>query len=228
MADEKVVVTPDAEVDETAEKIMDGSNTDAKAKADADAKVIADKVASDKATADAEAKTKTDAEAKAKSEADAKAAEKFELKLPKGSLLDASAIEKTVAFAKEQGLSPKHAQALLDRESNLLSAHADGQQKAFKELSSAWMEQSKTDKEFGGEEFPKNAELAKRVVSRFGSDELKKGLDATGFGNHPDLVRMLVRIGKAMSEDQLVMPGSKTAATKELADVFYDSTDKKE
>jgi hypothetical protein len=153
---------------------------------------------------------------------------KFELKLPKGSLLDASALERIVSFAKEQGLTPKHAQALLDRESNLLTEHADGQKKAFDAVTSEWVEQSKQDKEFGGEKFAENAELAKRVVHRFGSKELLNGLNETKFGNHPELVRMLVRIGKAMSEDQLVMPGKSTAATKDMADVFYGGSTEKQ
>src|SRR3990172_2365452 len=42
--------------------------------------------------------------------------EKYEIKLPEGSLLDASEIERTVTLAKEQGLSNKTAQALLDHQ----------------------------------------------------------------------------------------------------------------
>ena len=147
---------------------------------------------------------------------------KFELKLPEGSLLDAGAIERTVAFAKEQGLTPKAAQAMLDRESKLLTTNADSQKEAWDKGTVQWLEASKVDKEFGGEAFPKNAELAKRVVERFGTPELMKGLTETGFGNHPELVRLMVRIGKAMDEDQLVLPGAKnTAAPKEMHDVFY-------
>lgn len=151
--------------------------------------------------------------------------EKYDIKLPEGSKLDDGAIERTVSFAKERGLTTKVAQELLDRESKMLGSYAESQHKAFKDIAAGWIDQAKADKEFGGEAFPANVELAKRVVTRYGSDELKKGLEETGFGNHPDLVRMLVRIGKSMSEDQLVMPGKNTTADKrDMAEVFYGQT----
>jgi len=150
-----------------------------------------------------------------------KAPEKYDLKLPEGSLLGQDRLEKIASFAKERGFSNDVAQEILNRENALLVSYAEGQQVEAKKLSGTWMESSRTDKEFGGTEFGKNAELAKRVVQRYGSDELKKGLSETGFGNHPELVRMLVRIGKTMSEDQLVMPGSQSAETKKIEDVFY-------
>jgi hypothetical protein len=216
MADEIIKKADDA----TAEKIMDGNAPDGGGKAP------------DGATgpAGATGPGPTGAAQTGPAGATGPAGEiKFELKLPEGSLLDASAIERTVAFAKEQGLSPKAAQAMLDRESNLLSSNAERQRTEWDKATNGWMDASKSDKEFGGEAFPKNAELAKRVITRFGTPELMKGLTETGFGNHPELVRLMVRIGKEMDDDQLVMPGSQAAAApKDIADVFYGSTEKKE
>lgn len=218
MADE-ILDEKDASAEETAK--AEATATEVKAKAEADAKA--------KGEADVKVKAEADTKAKAEAETKVKATyEKFEFKLPQGSLLDAGAIERTVAFAKERGLSAEHAQALLDRESKLLTTHAEGQQKTLKDVTAKWIETAKADSEIGGEKFAENAELAKRVIARFGSDGLKKGLEETGLGNHPDLVRVFMKIGRAMSEDQLVLPGSKTAATRDMADLFYGSTDKKE
>lgn len=150
------------------------------------------------------------------------APEKYDLKLPEGSLLEASEIEKIASLAKERGLSNKDAQALLDDRSKLLDSYAGKQKETWGKETGRWLEVTKADPEIGGEAFGKNAELAKRVVTRFGTPELMQGLNETGFGNHPELVRLMVRIGKAMDDDQLVMPGSKTPAVeKNLADVFY-------
>jgi len=155
--------------------------------------------------------------------------EKYELTLPEGSLLTAEAIERTATFAKEQGLSNKAAQAVLDRESKALSSYAESQKESWEKETVAWLETAKTDKETGGEEFGKNAELAKRVITRYGTKEFASGLSATGFGNHPELFRFVLRIGKAMGEDQLVLPGSQTPAeTKDMADLFYGGSEKKE
>ena len=121
----------------------------------------------------------------------------------------------------------------MDRDSKLLNSYAEKQQQLFEETTGKWLGEAKADPEiFGGSEevFAKNAEVAKRVVDKFGTPELKQGLNSTGFGNHPELVRMLVKIGKSMTEDQLVIPNSKgPAAQKSMEDVFYgEKQEKKE
>ncbi len=155
---------------------------------------------------------------------------KYELKLPEGSKLSADAVEKTASFAKERGLSNEDAQKLLDRDSQLLDSYVEKQQLEFAGMRQVWFDAAKTDKEIGGENFGKNAELAKRVVDRYGDPELKEGLNATGFGNHPALIRLLVKIGSSMKEDQLILPGAQTTGQqKDMADIFYgESTSKQQ
>ena len=142
--------------------------------------------------------------------------EKYNLALPKDSLLDPTAIEEISSFAKENGLSNEEAQDILEGESVKLAAHVD-------KLKEKWSTEWKNDKEIGGAEFEKNAELAKRVIDRFGTDGLKNELNKWGYGNHPELGRLLVKIGKAMAEDTLRMPGSQPAGEqrKSLAEVLY-------
>lgn len=148
--------------------------------------------------------------------------EKYDLKVPEGSPLDASHVEKVAALAKERGLSNEEAQAIVDRDNQTISGFANGQQEQFKKQQEVWKEQSSKDSEFGGAEFAKNAELSKRVLERFGSDELRFALDATGLGNHPELIRFVYRIGKMMSEDQLVIPKANTGGQqKSMEEVFY-------
>jgi hypothetical protein len=160
------------------------------------------------------------------------APEKYELKLPEGSNLEQAHLDEIATIAKQRGLSNEDAQAMVDRESNLLDKYAEGQQKNFVETTSKWGEESKSDPEiYGGsdENFAKNSELAKRVLDRYGSPELKQGLNATGFGNHPELVKFVLRIGKSMSEDQLIIQSSKESADKSMEEVFYgDKQEKKE
>lgn len=146
----------------------------------------------------------------------------YDIKLPEGSQLPEGQLERTVAFAKAQGLSKEAAQSMLDQQNELLASNAESQKEAWTKETEAWVKVAKEDKETGGEEFGKNAELAKRVIDRFGTKELKEGLTATGFGNHPELFRFVTRIGKAMSDDKLVVPGAQTPAeTKDMADLFY-------
>jgi hypothetical protein len=149
--------------------------------------------------------------------------EKYELKLPENSPLSPKALEEIALIAKEQGLTQKQAEALVTRESAAMSALLKTQVEELQVKSQKWVDELKVDKELGGEAFQKNVEMASRVVGRFGSDQLKTILDQSGFGNHPELVRVFSRIGKAMSEDQLVQPGAsaQSKSGRSMEDIFY-------
>ena len=148
--------------------------------------------------------------------------EKYELKLPDGSLLDSKAVEKIATFAKENGLTNTEAQAVLERENQAVVSYVEGQREMLAQKQKEWVETVKNDKELGGDGFTKNVEMAKRVVERYGSDALKQALTDSGLGNHPELVRFVARIGHAMSEDQLVIPGAGTPSGKKfMEDIFY-------
>lgn len=148
----------------------------------------------------------------------------IKLTLPSGSQLDAEHVKSITDFAKSRKLSQEQAQALLERENQTVSTYVEGQKQAAEKTKTGWVDELKADKEIGGEAFDKNVELAKRVAKRFGSEAFLKGLAETGFGNHPELVRAFVRIGKAMSEDQFVHGGNTTGAKKSPEEVFYGAS----
>jgi len=159
-----------------------------------------------------------------------KPVEKYEIKLPENSKLDAKHLESIVQYAKERGLSNEDAQAILDRDSKLRDSFEqtikEAQLNELETISNDWAKQAKDDKEIGGESFNKNVEMSKRVIERYGTEEFKKALDDTGLGNHPELLRVFSRIGKAMSEDQLVIPGThpSTKTKKRPEEILYGNT----
>ena len=201
------------------ESLFDDTAKAAEAKVIAD-KAIADKAISDKAAADAKAAEEAKAK-EAKPEEKKAAPEKYDFKLPEGSKLSKAEVDEVAAFSKEQGLSQEQAQKILERESKLADGRDAKNLAQLQEATVQWLEAAKADKEIGGEAFPKHAELAKRVVERFGTKEFKDELNRTGLGNHPELVRVFTRIGKSMSDDQFVQPGSQTAEKTDLATKFY-------
>lgn len=154
----------------------------------------------------------------------------YKLNLPKDSLLDQAALDDVISFAKEKGLTNEEAQDILEGENARLAAYVDKQkaqqEEAWKKQTEDWITEWKNDKEIGGADFKKNSELAKRVIDRFGDAAFKEELNRTGFGNHPGLGRLLVKLGKAMSEDQLVLPGAAPASAgkKSTAEVFYPTS----
>jgi len=62
-------------------------------------------------------------------------------------------------------------------------------------------------------------------VNKFGSPNLIKTLDETGFGDHPELIRLLSKIGKTMKEDDFVLPGVQQGGEKkDMAALLYGGT----
>jgi len=160
-----------------------------------------------------------------------KVPDNYTLTKPEKSLLSDEAVARIAAFAKEQGLTNDKAQALLNRESQVVadarqqfSVEADAK---LGEMQKTWITTAKDDQEIGGANFAENAEVARRVLATFGTPEFNAVLadpKQGGFGNHPELVRIFTRIGKAMGEDKLVNPGAQgdKNLNKPFADKFYE------
>lgn len=141
----------------------------------------------------------------------------YELALPKDSMLTDDQFDKISSFAKEKGLSKEQAQSLVDRESKQISDYYA----QHAERVSGWKKAIETDKELGGEKYKESVEFAHRALDRYGSQSLKDELEKTGLGNHPEMVRVFARIGRQMSEDSLVVPGTKSGQKKSIEDIFY-------
>lgn len=174
-----------------------------------------------------EAKTAVAAEKKSKADAAAaaKAPDNYNLKLPEKTLLTDAYLDGVKAYAKANNLTQEAAQKVVDRDSQVVGNFQQGQHKQMLDMQDTWISTAKADKEYGGDNFGKNAELAKRVLTRFATPDFMKVLDDPEkgrFGNHPELVRFAIRIGKAMGEDQFESgPIEKNKQGESFADSFY-------
>ena len=134
--------------------------------------------------------------------------EKYEFKLPDGMELDQQALAKFDPIARELNLNNEQAQKLADIYAERMAATVQDQQKQWSDTLGKWVSDMKADKEIGGEQFDTNVRHAQSAITKFGTPELKSALDTYGMGNHPELVRVFARIGKAMAEDTFVQPGN--------------------
>jgi len=128
----------------------------------------------------------------------------FALTAPDGQVVSAATMSSFTDVAKELNLSQESAQTLMNRMTPAIQAQQMAQ---IKEVQTQWLTQSQSDKEFGGEKLTENLSVAKKALDAFGTPELKALLNQTGLGNHPDVIRFMVRAGKAIAEDQFV-PGT--------------------
>lgn len=179
--------------------------------------------AEDEAKAAAESETP---EAKlAREQAEAKANEVPETyeayKLPEGVQVDEALLGEFNTVAKELGLTQAQAQKLVDLQAKTAAAGETGREeflaKALKTQSDTWVNEIKNDPELGGAKFDATVSTAVKAISTFFGDDFRELLNDSGIGNNPALIRGMHKIGMAISEDKLVIPGSDASATEEVS-----------
>lgn len=104
-------------------------------------------------------------------------------------------------MAKQSGLPAKEASEFLRRSGIYQTILQE-------KTAEAWQEACRTDPEFGGAQFDANLAIAKKSYDMFATDELKNILEQTGFGNHPEVLRLFHKIGKLLGEDKVVGGGA--------------------
>ncbi|CAM8502052.1 peptidase [Klebsiella pneumoniae] len=148
------------------------------------------------------------------------APEAYEFKAPEGGELDKEAVAQFEPIARELNLSQEQAQKLVDLYGSkvmpqLMKQQADTWQKQVAD----WGTAAKEDAEIGGDKFDGNLTRAKQAMDKFATPQLREFLETTGMGNHPELIRVFVKVGAAMSEDSLVTSSEK--GQRSAADVLY-------
>jgi hypothetical protein len=129
------------------------------------------------------------------------APESYDFKAPEGVQFDDTVIGAFAEVAKELNLPQDQAQKVLDKMAPVIAAR---QLERFETARNDWAEAAKSDKEFGGAKLAENLSLAKKALDTFATAELRELLDQSGLGNHPEVIRMFYRTGKAISEDRFV------------------------
>lgn len=217
-----------------------GAQADTKAQADAAAqaatdKAAADKAATDKATADAAAKTKAEAdkvgtdaaakaaadeaankEAAAKAAGEKKAPAAYKLTIPEKSTIDDGDVKIIEQVARENDWTNEEAQAALDRHNVTLI-----------EQSARFLEQTKADTTYGGDNLAVTQARAKALLDRVRPASTPQGkairalLDKSGYGNHLEVVSLLADLGKMMEEDSPAVGGN-VGGAKTVEEKLYD------
>jgi hypothetical protein len=145
----------------------------------------------------------------------------YNLTAPEGALFDQTHLEQFKQTAKELGLTPEAAQKLVERDNQLLSGFIDRNKQDWQAQTSKWADEVKADKELGGEHFNATVTSARAALDRFATPQFKQMLAESGYGNHPELVRLFAKVGAAMKEDRMVSTGAPPAQKKSMAELFY-------
>lgn len=150
--------------------------------------------------------------------------EKYEdFKVPEGYTLDPAAVAEVAPLFKELGLSQEKAQKLIDAQTKINQKAAEDATKAWNDLRAGWVSEAKADKEIGGDKFDQNVALAKKAMEKLGTPKLAEALNQTGMGDHPELIRFMVKLGGLVADDKLHFGSASGATPKTAAEIMYGS-----
>lgn len=142
--------------------------------------------------------------------------ESYDLQMPEGIELDKASAEEFTTIAKELKLDQAAAQKLAD----IAAKQAQRQVEAHANLVQSWVESVKADKDIGGDKLEENLGIARKALDTFGTPELRDVLNASGLGNHPEVIKAFVKAGKAISEDKFVAGAPKGSDTDPARKLF--------
>lgn len=145
----------------------------------------------------------------------------YEVPAEMGEVVNQEAVDEFKSWAQKHNLSDEAAREAWQMGLDLQGGIAAQLQEKLTQQADEWMEQTKADEEIGGAKLAQTAAVAKKAMARYATPELKKVLNDSGIGNHPEMVRLFYKIGKSISEDSIVPAQSNSAAEKSTAEVLY-------
>lgn len=125
----------------------------------------------------------------------------YNLTMPDGVELDADLLAAVAPTLKDLNMSHGNAQALVDKFIEAQTAKAEAATKQWGETVSGWIDTAKKDPDMGGEKWADTERNALSAVRRFGTPELAEYLEASGAGNHPEIIRLMAKVGSMIAED---------------------------
>lgn len=141
---------------------------------------------------------------KAKAEAAKSVPEVYDIKFSEGLEVAQDLYDEFVPLAKELGLTNDQAQKLADFEQKLV----ERRQADYFAMTEGWTEAAKQDKEIGGANWAESVKIAERALNTIGTPELRQLFGMYKIGKHPEMVRLMVRVGKSIREDGGIIAGA--------------------
>ena len=152
--------------------------------------------------------------------------ETYEFKnLPEGMEVDEGLAEGITPVFRELGLNQEQADKLVGAYAAEMQRQAEASVDAVRELVTGWVNTAKADKEIGHANWQGSIDAANAVIREFGTPELVSDvMVGQGMGNHPEMIRMLARIGKAIGDDSLVTGKATDTGEASPEAVWYGAT----
>ena len=126
------------------------------------------------------------------------------------------------------GITQEQFQGLIDYQQNRLAGSMEAVAAEYSARANSWADDTQNDAELGGAKFQENVAIAKTAMQQFMSPSMGQMLGmpseenpmGMGLCNHPEVVRLFYRIGKAMQDSSLVVGDAKASDENALARMY--------
>lgn len=136
--------------------------------------------------------------------------------------VDEALVDEFRRFAFEQKMSLENARLMAKFYETYVQNQSKKQSREQAELLQAMCRACEEDGEYGGTGFHDNMRYARAAILRFDDGSLAKILNETGFGSHPEVVRFMYRVGRALAEKDMPSAG-RAKPERSAAELFYPS-----
>jgi hypothetical protein len=143
---------------------------------------------------------------------------------PEGVTLNPDLVGSFKERAKALNLTQEQAQGFVDIASQLAAGWEQQHLAAVDAARNKWRATATADPEIGGAEQAAKMAVVAKARDTFATPALREFLDASGLGDHPEVIRLLYRVGKAVSEDTLVTTGRPTDTQRTTESILFDKS----
>lgn len=127
---------------------------------------------------------------------------KYDLKMPDGIEVDQELLDAISPKFVAKKFTRSEAQEFVDEFTKVQQARAKQRGEDWANTVQGWVDSAKKDKDIGGDRWGSTVSSATRAIAKLGTPELKEYLDASGGGNHPELIRFMAKVGALIREDR--------------------------
>ena len=142
------------------------------------------------------------------------------LTIPEGFQADEASVGKFLEIANELGLSKEGASKLVGLQAEFAKQASEAGSKLWEETQTQWQDQVRADPEIGGTKLQENLGVIAKLLDSHGSPEVRQAFDITGAGNHPAVIKFLIKVGKELGEGNPVS-GRPGTAPSDPASILY-------
>lgn len=133
---------------------------------------------------------------------------KYALTMPEGIAVDQELLDALGPKFAAKKMTVREAQELTDEYVKIEEARTLKRVEDWGKTLTGWVDTAKKDSEIGGDKWDSTVLASQRAVNALGSPGLKEYLNASGGGNHPELIRIFAKVGSMISEDRPATGGA--------------------